>query len=268
MKLSKRETVLLAIAVIALAGFLYYNYFYKPYETKATMLETSINDHRQQLNREKLEKAQLDAQAAQIEQLTSELEGQIGSIPVGVDEARLLVFLEECLTGSGGAEQLSTNRNIQFIPETQSLGYCQISRATVTLSTSYDNLLTILKTLEEAPYRNRILNMTVTSKVNDQDLKPVDTIDEPEPGDDETDDEPGDEPDDGETEAVIEPEMVRPYLLEVHLSIEFFSFPGPVDPNAEYPFMDGVYSNPDLFPIPEPVPWYYPEPTATPAPTN
>lgn len=251
MKLSKREISLLFIAFIALTGLLYYNYFYKPYQTEAAQLQTSIVEQRQQLDREKLEKTQIATQAQQIEQLKADLEGELQSIPVGIDEPELLVFLEETVA------DLSTNHNIQFMVEVQSLGYCQINKVTMSFSSDYPNMLTILKRLEKAPYRNRILNMTVNSKVYDQQLVPVDTVGEiPDETDTDTTEDTTDET--AETaEPQMEPVMVEPYLLEVYLSIEFFSFPGAIDPDKEYSFMTGPYNKPDLFPIPEPTVWYY-----------
>jgi Tfp pilus assembly protein PilO len=241
MKLSKREIVLLFVAVIVLAGFLYYTYYYKPYQAEAARLKTTIEEQRQMLDLEKLEKTQIATQAQRIAELTAELEGQLESIPTGVDEPALLVFLE------GAVSDLSTNHSIKFAVETKSLGYCQINTVTINLSTSYPNLLTILRRLENAPYRNRILIMTVDSKVTRQSAATEETAGEEE----------------ATEEVTVEPVMVEPYLLEVYLSIDFFSFSGSVDPNKEYDFMTGVYDNTDLFPVPAQVVWYYPAESET-----
>lgn len=241
MKLSKREIVLLFVAVIALAGFLYYTYSYKPYQEEAARLEATIEEQRQMLDLEKLEKTQIATQARQIDELTAELEGQLESIPTGVDEPALLVFLE------GAVSDLSTNHNIEFLVETRSLGYCQINTVNMSMSTSYPNLLTMLRRLENAPYRNRILVMTVNSKVTRQSAAVSEAAAE--------------EAAEEETEETVEPVMVEPYMLEVYLSVDFFSFSGAVDPDREYDFMTGAYDNTDLFPVPAEVVWYYPADT-------
>ncbi len=213
MKLTKRESILLTVALMFAAGTLYYTYFLSPLMIEIDRIEKEMSSRQQKL-------IQLRTQAQKIKELEETvvysdagLMERYQDIPIGLDQPELMVFLEEILNPLG--DQI----RIEFA-EVVDLDSYQLGRVNVTMETTYPNLFQVLRRLEEAPYRNHIERLGIS-------LGGIGGLDE----------------------KVLQRESqdTEKNNLRVDLSLDFYAFPGMVDRDKAYPFMTGDFHKSDLF---------------------
>jgi len=213
MKLTKRESIFLVVALVFAVGILYYTYFLSPLKIELDRIEKEISSKHQKL-------IQLKTQAQRINELErmvlyseAELMEKYQDIPIGFDQAELMVFLEGLLNPLG--DQI----RIEFAEVVDMKSY-QLGTVNVMMLTTYPNLFQVLRRLEEAPFRNRIKRLGVTlegsSELNEKVFQ-------------------------------MKNQTVEKNNLRVALSLDFYAFPGMVDRDKTYSFMEGDYHKSDLF---------------------
>ncbi|MCK5129771.1 MAG: hypothetical protein KAQ68_07955 [Clostridiales bacterium] len=243
-KLSTKEILLLVLLVFLVSGALYYTYYYRPYQDKMLELDVSIIKNTQRLITLQNQQQSIIEDTARLNNELLGIEDELLDIPVGVDEPRILVFIEESIT------DLANSTVIRFSPEVTRTEYFQINEVLISYKTNYENLKIILDKFENAPFRNRVLSMNASYSETSDTLGPQML-----PGSDPVGDIlAGDTP----SEVPLQESEEDTYYLHVEMLVECFTLPGIVERN-DYPFMDGPYQNDNLFvrtvdPAPTPAP--------------
>jgi hypothetical protein len=223
-KLTTKEIVLLVALIFIVSGALYYNYFFSPYQEKMIDLEAEIKTNNQRLLTLNNEQQSIIIDTEKLQNELAGIQDDLNNIPTGIDEPMMLVFIEETLTG------LAAESSVVFSPETVQNEYYQTSEIKLTFMSTYPNLKTILDGFENAPFRNRIVNINMSYEETAATLGPTVLA-----------------ADDATTEdAETQEEETIEYYLSVELTINCYTISGTVT-NTDYDFMIGPYNNTNPF---------------------
>lgn len=231
-KLSRNETIWLIVLIFLIAGVLYYNYYFMPFQKKMDAVNVNIMNANAQLDLSQDRSREILRAKDEIQGMKKTMEGTISDIPNGVDEAELLVLCSQAL------QDLGTNIAYEFDPQVESFEFYQVNYVTIGFNTGYAQLLDILGNFKQLKYRNHIIDMQVeySPKVfDDFGPQPV------------TGSLSAEEIVEGqESEAVVASGSGARAALYVKMRVEFFSFPGNVDEKA-YDFLTTPIGGGDLF---------------------
>ena len=155
MKLSRREKVLVVAGSIIVIVVLYLLYFLVPYLNNMNDANKKLSGAQAQLNTLNIEAAG----AAQLDDIiknsNNTLKTKWSSIPVGINHARILLYLKELTDGK--AENVSV-----AVPQPiQAEGSFQTQLFTLDFNTSYPELLLILDNLKKNALYNRVTLLKV-----------------------------------------------------------------------------------------------------------
>jgi hypothetical protein len=195
------------------AATLYYTYFLSPLKIEIARIEKEMSSKHQKLIQLKTQAQKIDELEKMTAYSAAELMERYQDIPIGLDQAELMVFLEDILKPSG--DQIK----IEFA-EVVDMDSYQLGGVNVTMKTTYPSFFHVLQRLEEAPYRNQIERLRISLEGRG-----------------------------GPEEKVLQREnqAIEKNNLRVDLSLNFYAFPGGVNKNKTYSFMTGDFHKSDLF---------------------
>ena len=207
MNVSKREKVLIIIALIFAVFCLYYFFFLQPYSEDMAKLTEQIFEKDSQLSSNQqlvLNNAAVSKIIEENEQTLLELKS---NVPQGYDQPRMLVYLEETVTSH------ATKDKFLFSDVRQS-GHLYISPVMVSMYSDYVGLQKILLELAEGEYFVKMTGMTVSVRSDLQSQVEADQEETP-----------------AADEDIVSSEPRSHHFLEVTLYLEFYSLLGerPVD---------------------------------------
>lgn len=235
--LSRKEIILLVLLLVVISGAIYYYYFYRPIQSDIMDIDTEITQNQMELDSLNAKQLSITKAEEQIIALQEGLDDSLTDIPTGVDEPELLVFIEETLMG------LAEDITVSFEASPEMNEYYQVKLVTLTITTTYDNLKAVLAAFENAPYRNMVTNMSAAYTAAAESVGPTSNPDY-EAGRDTV----AEELYGSGTAADTQEEQAEgdDMTLRTQLNIEFISFVGELE-QKDYPFMTGIYDNPELF---------------------
>ena len=219
MNISKREKRLIVIVLVLAIIFVYYIYFLKPYfddmnelATEKTNKQILIDTNNQQLNTIK----QLDKDIAEKE---NQLEDYSVNLSQGFDQPPVLVYLEKIITENAQKVMFMFNDVSKF----EQLEICPI---TIIMTSTYDNLKIILEEISDGEYFFKVTSLDaivvqaipveVTYQVFDPDL--------------------------GENIEITSMQAPKNSgMLDVTLSLEYYSNSGEIPSDTTYTFDDVSY---------------------------
>ena len=213
MSISKRERMLIVVVVLLALLGAYYLYYLKPCLDDINELNADIAAKELQLATNEQQKKQLDQIDADIADLDEQLALFGGSVAQTFDQPPVLVYLTDTVRECGAAKGAINFR------EPEQVG--QIERCTiiVAMTATYDGLKKVLDALQDAPYLIRVTQLTVVIPTA-QDIANATTTDD------------GSATDPATTQI---PEFV-PEVLNVTLTLDFFSLSGEIPEDATYAF--------------------------------
>lgn len=230
-KLSKKEIVLLLILAVLIIGALYYNYILMPYLDKISDVKKNISTAKAEMEILTIHNRNLLKAKDEVERLKAGLSGTLSDIPIGIDEAQLLVLCSRAI------DDLGDNTVYNFDADVVQYEFYQINNVSVQLSTNYNNLLEILANFRDLENRNRITDLSIgyvpaaSTPIGPDPVTGTATLEEILAGEG--------------SSSVGEGALDR-YSLKVNMTIEFFSFEGELLPK-DYDFMVQPINNPDMF---------------------
>ena len=223
-KLTTKEIVLLIALVFIVSAALYYNYFFKPYQLKIFELEANINTNTQRHMTLQNEQQSIIRDTEKLQNELAGVDAEFQSIPVGIDEPYMLVFIEDALSGT------AKDSSISFSTETSVNEYFQTSQVRLAFSTTYPELKIILDSFYNAPFINRVVMLNTTYEDEADILGP----------------QLAQEPAEGEAPA----DTPEPDYLYVEMTLDCFTIPGAVE-NKAYDFMTGPFGNSNPYQAPD-----------------
>ena len=106
-KLTTKEIVLLIALVFIVSGALYYNYFFKPYQLKIFELDANLSTNTQRYMTLQNEQQSIIRDTEKLQNELAGVDADFQSIPVGIDEPYMLVFIEDALNGTAEDSTIS-----------------------------------------------------------------------------------------------------------------------------------------------------------------
>lgn len=209
MKLSKREIMLLTLALVIMIGALYYNYFYSPIKNDISTLQSEISAQTQQLAVAKAQAMGMEALVKKTEKLSNDLKQQYPEFLNCFEQANILVFLNDLISPYG----LKSSITFKDIEEK---GISRIAKVHITLSTDYYGLIRILESLEQAVYYNEVESLIISSRTFDQ-------------------------------SSIDSDNDFTHYTLKVELTLGFIFFTDKIELDESHPSAEGELDNSNLF---------------------
>lgn len=155
MKLTNREKILLPLALFIIAVALFINFVYLPLNKEVKSLKGQSEDLRIQLEdlEMKEEAAGLMKEAISVSQ--NDFDQKFGDILKVWDQPELLNFVETTI------DPYCEKKSIDFF-DPVSINAIQSGEVNIVFITTYYNLMSIWRKLEEAKYYNNITNFQIT----------------------------------------------------------------------------------------------------------
>lgn len=220
MNISKREKRLIVIVLVLAVLCVYYIYFLKPYfddmselRAQTSSKQALLDTNEQQLNKIK----QLDKE---IDEKENQLKDYSVNLSQSFDQPPVLVYLEKIITENAKKTEFAFSEISKF----EQLEICPI---TITMISTYDSLKIILEELSDDEYFFKVtsLDAIVVQAV------PVEVINQVY------------DPDLGEyTEIITMQTPEDSDLIEVTLSLEYYSNSGEIPQGTTYTFDNDSYN--------------------------
>lgn len=151
MKLTKREKVLLVILIIAVIGALYYSFFLKSYLEEMSELKDNISRLNSSVMQYESKSGMLEAMESKVSELEKDVNEYVEeNLAMGYDPAKILIYLQELLTGDG-AEQM-----ILELGEPVEDKFYYAVDIRVNFTAEYSNAKKIIDKIENSQYRQFI----------------------------------------------------------------------------------------------------------------
>ncbi|MDD3242711.1 MAG: hypothetical protein PHD32_03175 [Eubacteriales bacterium] len=161
-KITKRETALLLVLLIAAAGFLYYQFFYVGFRTKLTAAQDELDRAKQTLQVLEQKEKIVQQQRSELEALQSSAQTTLSSVLPAFDQPLVLDELRRI------AEPLCASYDLDFQIQSTPLEYGSVESVTLTAYTNYADLKLLLGDLAACPYVNR----TVVASLSNNEADP------------------------------------------------------------------------------------------------
>jgi Tfp pilus assembly protein PilO len=221
MSISKREKILIIVVVLLALIGAYYLYYLKPCLDDIKELNAEIAGTETQISISETQKKQIEKIEAEIADVDEQLSLFGGSVAQVFDQPPVLVYLSDTVKACGAAKA-TINFN-----EPEQIG--QIERCTITIMmiSTYDQLKRVLDAFANAPYLIRLTQLRVVLSSAQETLGGTTGEDET-IGDAQTD--PATTP---EADQTVQP---APQLLNVTITLDFFSLSGDIPEDATYVF--------------------------------
>jgi hypothetical protein len=154
-KLSKRETTLLVILIIALCGALYYNFVFKSYLATSSDIDVEKIDVSQSVSDLKMKYASIQMLDKNIKAIQDEMAPKFETVLESIDRPSIIVMLEKCLYPQ------ATNVTYQFSPSYDNLNSNFITSVQVSFQCTPQGFRQILMNLRSADHVNRVLSSSL-----------------------------------------------------------------------------------------------------------
>lgn len=208
MNISKREKVLIVIAMIFAVFCIYYFFFLKPHTETMDELNKKISDCDTNLKSSQQMQASNEMLKKMISDDMEVINKLSSTITKGDDQPPLLVFLEEIV-------KPHAIKGTFLFGKVQQSGYLYISPVTITLTGDYPGLKKILSAFANEKYFVKVIGLSVSSDITE--LSPADK-------DEDTQNEKA-----GQEEQAVG-------RLEIKIDIEVYSMAVEIPPGTEYAF--------------------------------
>ena len=150
-KLSKRETTLLVILLIALCGALYYNFVLKTYFAKSANIVLKTGEVMASLNDSKAKTASIMMLDKNIKEMQDAMAQKSATVLDSIDRPAIIVMLDKILLPQ------ATNITLGFSSAYQDLKSNYITTVEVTFQCTGQEFRQILTKLKAATYVNRVV---------------------------------------------------------------------------------------------------------------
>lgn len=162
MKFSRRELVLLVIAIMLLGGLVYYYAFFAPYSARVSVIEEELSKAQERKDTLQFQKAEIPVLQEKILEQKTELAKQTQVVSYGFNFSDTLIYLQNALTGT-------SNTSIVFnepIPSGE--GYTLQPVSVQFTITGYANLYSVLNHLQYDKYLIRYEIVKIDANVADE----------------------------------------------------------------------------------------------------
>lgn len=214
MRLSKREQILIIGALIIAIMVLFINYYYFPIQAEIKNLKTTAQEVTLKVENAKQKKALTEQLTAELTKLQETSDENKEYVIDSFDDAEILVYINDNLgdyVSKDSIQYTSTEQNDLYVT-------CDV---TIDFKTDYDELKQIILNFEEGDYYTSLTKLEVKS------------ADSTEAAEDEY------------VEELDEDEIYYP--LEASIGLRFYAKSLDWDGQADYNFMDGLYTKDYLF---------------------
>ena len=154
-KLSKRETTLLVLLLIALCGALYYNFITKPYFAKRVDIVVKTSEVRASINDSKAKFASILMLDKNIKDIQDKMGQKFSKVLDSIDRPAIIVMLGKTLRPQ------ATNITLGFPSSYQDLKSNYITTVETTFQCTQDGFRQILSNLATAAYINRVVTASL-----------------------------------------------------------------------------------------------------------
>lgn len=175
--MSKREKILIAVLLIAVAAFVYFNYFLTPLQKKTQELRVSVAENRTKAEETRLYMAQIEEGQAELAGLKARYEEKLSEIPAVLDQAELLNGIHDIVEGHGDTASLI------FLPAEERAYYTAVPVSLEVFCDSYQDMDAILSGLEDSDFTNLTRDMRLDALAEAADTGAAGTGDAGEPAD-------------------------------------------------------------------------------------
>jgi hypothetical protein len=213
MKLTKRERILLLGALLIAVAVMFINYVYFPIQKDIKELSNQTKDLTIQIDEAKQKQELVVILEGQLVELQAENDKIYEDVMKTWDEPEILVYIEETL------DELGLSELIDNYGVVTGAGYLN-GDINLKISASNENLITILKKLEEGKYFTTVESMDVKDKENSREV--------------------ADDKDDKAKDTAGK-------QLDINLVIRFYALDYLKEYSEDYPFMKGKYGKTNIF---------------------
>ncbi len=154
-KLSKRESVLLVLLLIALCGALYYNFILKPYLAKSVDIALKTGEVRVSISDSKAKSAATALLDKSIKDIQDKMGQKFEKVLDSIDRPAIIVMLSKTMRPH------ASNITLGFPPSYQDLKSNYITTVETTFQSTEDGFQRILTNLETAAYINRVIKASL-----------------------------------------------------------------------------------------------------------
>jgi hypothetical protein len=223
--MTKREKILIVIVLVLAVFVIYYMFFLKPNIEELTALNNANDGKRISVTTNE----QIQQNIGLIENKIAEDKQQLAQFGETVlsqfDQPDALVYLYNVISKYG--QKITFN-----FQEATDTGNIKVNVVTVTLNAKYDELKSIVKSLNEGDYYLKVTGINATSDI------PIE--------------EPAVQTVEGaieSTQPIAAPTAppVQDDILNVTMTLEFYNYGGEIPPDKEYPFSSGASYGGDIF---------------------
>lgn len=239
MTMTKREKILICIVLILAVLFVYYMYFLQPSMKDLSELNNQKNSKESTLLAYEQIKSSIEDTNKNISDLKNDITQIGGNIMPRFDQPAVLVYLNDTI--SEFAQKITYD-----FEEVKDIGQLKVCRVYVTMSSTYEGLKSILKSLEEGEYFAKVVGLETGWSTSD--APSADNNSENAAGPEDTG---VTEDTEGSESTALTAPVSAPVSIEnriaVSLTLEFYNLDGELPPDKSYPFADGYFYGGDIF---------------------
>lgn len=166
--MSKREKILIAVALTAILAFVYFNYFLTPVQKQTEELRTAVDDNLLKVKEMEAYQKKIDEMNAELAKIDEQSEAEIAKIPAQLDQVELMMEIDRITKENGRIE------GVVFEP-VEARTYYQAVPIVLEMYCTYTQMYGIIDQLEKSEYLNLVREIKVdTLTVDMVDLDPSD----------------------------------------------------------------------------------------------
>lgn len=166
--MSKREKILIALALTAILAFVYFNYVLTPVQKQTKELRTAIEDNRLKAKEMEVFQNKIEEMNEELANVDEKSREEISKIPEELDQTELMMEIDRVTEGNGRIE------SVIFEPVEERTYYRAVP-IILEVYCTYRQMYAMIGQLEESEYMNLIREIkTDTLTVDLVDLDPSD----------------------------------------------------------------------------------------------
>ena len=206
MTMTKREKMLISIVLVLAVLCVYFIYFLQPNLKEIDALKSEMDLKGFDVTTNDQMQLRIQTIDKQMEEDESRLLGYGKGITAGFDQPPILCYLKD--TVARYANKISF-----AFSGVSPLGQLQVCPVTVTMTATYEGLKSVLDALDSGKYLVKVTGLSAAYHNSEQTSAP------------------------GDQEAPPVPSAPEQRILDIILNLEFYSYPGEIPPDTEYPFV-------------------------------
>jgi Tfp pilus assembly protein PilO len=152
--MSKREKILIAVALVAVLGFVYFNYFLTPVQKQTREIEAALEDNRTKAMEMAAYQKAIDRAKEDLAGIDRKSEDLIAKIPEELDHAELMMEIDRITTNNGRIESV-------VFDDTEERAYYMAVPVVLEVYCTYSQMHDMLRQLEQSKYLNLLRDMKV-----------------------------------------------------------------------------------------------------------